>query len=249
MKIDILRITDGKTKKATDSVAEEGTLTIYLEDKEFISILCSPKDIKELVIGFLFSSGVINLFSDIKKIWVNEKNLTVGVELRNPKNVSFRMVHTSGCGKGMVFEMPSISSGKINPGVKITAQKILCLMNEFQNMSSEFKKTGGVHSAGFSNGKKIVFFNEDIGRHNAVDKITGKALIKNTALKKMVLFTSGRVSSEIVQKVLRASVYIIVSRSAPTLEAVKLCKEKNITLIGFARGKRMNVYSSENRIM
>ncbi|MDO8734675.1 MAG: formate dehydrogenase accessory sulfurtransferase FdhD, partial [Elusimicrobiota bacterium] len=105
-----------------------------------------------------------------------------------------------------------------------------------------------VHSAGFSDGKKISVFAEDIGRHNAVDKLIGKALIDGIDTKDKILFTSGRVSSDIVQKVLRAKIPVIVSHSAPTSFAVKLCKEKNITLIGFARGRRMNIYSCEKRI-
>lgn len=249
MNLEILRITDRKKVKTEDTVAEEGSLTLFIADEEFVSLLCSPQNLKELTVGFLFSSGIINLFSDIKKIWINEKNLTAGVELKNPKKYYLKMVHTSGCGKGVVFEMPSVSSVKIKNGIKIPAQKILLLMNELQGMSSGFKKTGGVHSACFFNGKKIIIFSEDIGRHNAVDKIIGEALIKNTDMQKMILFTSGRVSSDIVQKALRAGVPVIVSRSAPTSEAVKLCKEKNITLVGFARGRRMNVYSHEGRIV
>lgn len=253
MNLEILRITESgsirsrlKKERIKDFVTEEETLTMYINGAEFVSIPCSPKNLKELALGFLFSSGLINSLTDVSAIVLNEKNMSVSVDLKNREKLFSRQLYTSSCGIGLIEK--TVGSPAIKRGLKIPAKKIFEQMSKFQNMSSEFKKTGGVHSAGFCDGKKILIFSEDIGRHNAIDKIIGEALIRHIDMTKMMLFTSGRVPSDIVQKVLRAKIPVIVSRGAPTSKAVKLCKEKNITLVGFAREKRMNVYSNESRI-
>jgi len=244
MDLEILRIREGRRERITDSLTEEGTFTIYIGDVEFVSMLCTPRDIKELSVGFLFSSGILDSFSEMKENVINEKSSTIHIELRNPT-----MIYTPGCGKGVMLDTKVGSMGKIESKMKIPAQMILSLVGEFQGQSFEFKKTGSVHSACLSDGEKILISKEDIGRHNAIDKIIGEALMKGLDMKEMVLITSGRVSTEIVYKALRARIPVIVSRSAPTFQAVKICREKNVTLIGFARGKRMNLYSSEERIV
>jgi FdhD protein len=244
MHLEILRMREGRRERITDSLTEEGTFTIYVGDVELVSMLCTPRDIKELSVGFLFSSGIIDSFSEIQENVINEKSSTVHIELRNP-----RMIYTPGCGKGVMLDTKVESIEKIESKMKIPAQRILSLVAEFQGQSIEFKKTGSVHSACFSDGERILVSKEDIGRQNAIDKIIGEALINDLNMEKMILITSGRVSTEIVHKALRARIPVIVSRSAPTFQAVKICREKNVTLIGFARGKRMNLYSSEERIV
>jgi len=244
VELEILRVWEGRRERAVDSVTEEGVFTIYLGDEEFVSMLCTPRHIRELSVGFLFSSGIIHSFSEIKKHMINEKSSTVHIDLAYPQ----RITYTSGCGRGVVLEVEMKPAERIQSPMRILAQKILYLMHEFQNKSSEFQRTGSVHSACFSDGERILIFHEDIGRHNAIDKVIGEALIKGLDMTDAILLTTGRISTEIVHKVLRARVPIMCSRSAPTYEAVQLCREKNMTLIGFARGKRMNLYSGEERI-
>jgi FdhD protein len=122
------------------------------------------------------------------------------------------------------------------------------LQSEFQRKSVLFRETGGVHSAALANGEAIRIFMADIGRHNAIDKVIGKALLSGLNLADLVMLTSGRISSEIVLKVAHCGTPILVSRSAPTDRAVEMAKQVNLTVIGFARGSRMNIYSGEERI-
>ncbi|MDP2960581.1 MAG: formate dehydrogenase accessory sulfurtransferase FdhD, partial [candidate division Zixibacteria bacterium] len=123
------------------------------------------------------------------------------------------------------------------------------LMNEFEVKSSVFKSTGGTHSAALADKEKILLFKEDIGRHNAVDKILGESLIENIPWQDKLLISSGRVSSDILLKAGRAKINLIISRSAPTSLALELAQRLGITVIGFARGKRMNIYTYPMRVV
>lgn len=130
----------------------------------------------------------------------------------------------------------------------ISPQEIAFLMKEFNNKSELFRETGGVHSCAICSRDEMIFFSEDIGRHNAIDKVIGKSIMSDRGFKDKILLTTGRISSEIILKTARSGIPIIVSHSAPTEFAVKIARELNITMIGFARGDRMNVYSGEGRV-
>ena len=122
-------------------------------------------------------------------------------------------------------------------------------MKEFQKRSENYKLTRGVHTAAIVDGGSILECMDDIGRHNAVDKVIGKFIIDGASLKDKILFTSGRITSEILYKIRMAGIPMIVTKSAPTDQAVKICSEKNITLLGFVRGNGMHVYGNIERII
>ncbi|MDO8735186.1 MAG: formate dehydrogenase accessory sulfurtransferase FdhD, partial [Elusimicrobiota bacterium] len=137
MNLEILRITElgycGKKETLKDFVTEEEMLTVYVDGIEFASILCTPKNLKELTVGFLFSNGFINSLSEISTIVLNEKNISVTIDLINPKKLSFRQLYTSGCGKGVIEK--TIDSPAIKNRLKISAKKIFEQIFKFQNMS------------------------------------------------------------------------------------------------------------------
>jgi FdhD protein len=121
-------------------------------------------------------------------------------------------------------------------------------MKAFHKRSLGYRETGGVHSAALAEKDNILIVREDIGRHNTVDKILGYAMLNSINLSDKVILISGRISSEIVLKTIKTKIPMIVSRSAPTDQAVEHARDSNITLIGFVRGQRMNVYSGLGRI-
>jgi len=254
MEIDVLRIDRSKKENIQDIVTEEVPLTIYLEEKELVTLLCSPDNLKELSIGFLYSAGLIHSMNDIEGVTTSSQKWTSYVKFKNKNLTSeivFKRLYTSGCGKGVFFynAVDLMHRRVVTKDSKLSAEKILELMRLFQERAITFKKTGGVHSAAFSDGEDIVVFKEDIGRHNAIDKIVGEALVKNLNIPDLIVLTSGRITSEIVFKTMKMGSAFLISRSAPTDQAIKVAKEGNLTLVGFARGQRMNVYTAKERVI
>jgi len=140
-------------------------------------------------------------------------------------------------------------SQPITSQFSVSAAQVLALVRQFQLKSQIFKATGGVHSAALCDQRDILAFSEDIGRHNAIDKILGRCILDNLPTANRIIITSGRISSEIVLKVTRMDIPILVSRSAPTDLGVRLSSDLGLTLVGFARGDKMNVYTECWRIV
>ena len=254
MKVDVVRIDRGARQNLADEVTDEVPLTIYLGDRELVTLLCSPASLKELAVGFLYSAGVVSSADDIENIVIDKSRWAASVSLKDkdaPAELIFKRLYSSGCGKGVLFynALDLMHRKVLASDATISADKISELMRSFERKSESFKKTGGVHSAAFSDGKSILIFNDDIGRHNALDKIIGEALMKKLNMQDLIVLTSGRISIDVMFKVQKIGAPFVISRSAPTDQAVKLASASNITLVGFARGRRMNVYSGEQRIL
>jgi FdhD protein len=248
---------DGKTVKLVDiekDVIGEISLKIYINGTEYASLLCLNQLTEELAIGFLYSEGVIDTFPDISSITYNERLFAVMINLAAGKSVekceSLRSV-TSGCGKCFTYINP-LKHDKflaLSDDKKFILSNIMQSMKNFEKRSEIYKTIGGVHSVLFQH-EELSVFNEDIGRHNCFDKITGVLLRNNkmTLVENAILFVSGRVSSEIITKVIRMGVPVLVSRSTPTAAAVNLAREYNVTLLGYVRGQSGYVYAGESRL-
>lgn len=247
---DILRINKDFKEIQTDIVVVESPFTIFIGDKEIITLLCTPKSLEELSIGFISSEGFIETIDDIEKITIDEKSLIAYIKLKNKgsfmQKFQGKRTITSGCGKGTVFYnvLDSFKSKRIENPLDIDVDAIKISMRDFNKRSELFLETGGVHSCGLYDASEMIIFEEDIGRHNALDKIIGKALKGNIELRDKIIFTSGRISSEILIKTAKREISTIVSRSAPTSLAIDMAKELGINLIGFVRGEKLNIYTN-----
>ncbi len=252
--LSVVRIVGQKKKEAKDAVIREIPLTIFLNNKELITLLCTPENLKYLAVGFLSSEGFIKNRKDIKKLVLDEEKGMAWIEVKENKDfvkkLMFKRLITSGCGKGTTFysAVDAAVSKKIDSKKNISFQQVTNLVNRIQQSSLLYRSTGGVHSAALCNEEDILIFSEDIGRHNAIDKIFGECILKDIPTEDKIVITSGRVSSEILLKVAKKNIPIIISRSAPTNLAVKLATKLGVTVIGFARGKRMNIYANDWRV-
>ncbi len=253
-KIPVLRLGEEGRSNIEDIVAREFPLTIILNNQELVTLLCSPKDLNYLAIGFLFSEGLLRNKDEIKRVIVDDQMGIVRVETKEDKSLAdeiFKRFITSGCGRGASFYSAADvqNQAKVESRIQISTNEVLSLAREFQQRSEVYRATGGVHSAALCDTKEIMVFSEDIGRHNAIDKIFGECIVKNISTDERIVITSGRISSEILLKVAKRNIPIIISKSAPTDLGVKLANDLGVTLLGFVRGKRMNIYTNDWRIV
>ena len=247
------RITQEGSEEVNTSVAREFPLTIIIDDRELVTLLCTPGNSRYLAAGFLASEGFINSRDDIRDITVDDKRGIVRVETTKSNNpaeeMMFKRIISSGCGRGASFYSAiDADSRKVESQMKLSVEDIFQLANEFQHYSELYRITHGVHSAALCEGKKILVFSEDIGRHNAIDKIFGKCLLENISTEDRAVITTGRVTSEILHKLAKRGIPIIISISEPTNMGVNIADTLGITLIASVRGKKMNVYTGNWRI-
>jgi FdhD protein len=254
-KVSIVKLTEEGKSEQEDIVVKEYPLTIILDNNELVTLLCTPDKMKYLAVGYLFSEGLIQSKDEITNVLVDEVRGVVRVTTGEDKSPAIealsKRVITSGCGRGAAFysAADAMTDVKIDTQIEIRSEEVYFLMNEFQHRSKVFRATGGVHSAALCSNKEILIFSEDIGRHNAIDKIFGECLLEDIPLEGKIITTSGRISSEILFKVAKRSIPVLISKSAPTDMGVKLANQLGITLIGFVRGKRMSVYANEWRVV
>ena len=249
----IRRVTEKGMEEIEDAVTKELPLTIILNDQELVTLLCSPENLRYLAIGFLASEGLVNSRDEIKKVTVDDQRGVVRVETKGtqePANeLIFKRIISSGCGKGASFySATDAASQKVDSQMKMSADEVFAIVKEFQHCSELYLATHGVHSAALCDRKSILVFSEDIGRHNAIDKIFGRCLLEDIPVKDRAVITTGRVTSEILHKVAKRGIPIIISISAPTNLGVKIADTLGITLIASVRGKKMNLYTGDWRL-
>jgi len=240
------RFSSGKWERATTAVPREMALTIYIDSQELVTILCTPTMLTCLVLGFLYSEGIIADVSDVASMRVCEEESLADVRLSNPgPGLPARRVLSSGCGGGVSF---SAESRRVNSDLVVAPEQVLSLMKQLQAQAGLFRLCGGVHTSALSDTRNLLVVAEDIGRHNTLDKIAGQCLLTALPTRDRLLLTTGRVSSEVLTKAARMGVPVVVSRSSPTERSVLLARELGITLVGYARGERLSSYCHDERL-
>ena len=255
----IIKIKGQIREIAEDLVTEEISLKLFVGCKLIATLICSPTYLEDLVRGFFITSGLVEKLEDIGKIVLDPSTSTAYIFLASENKIELPLINGvvgTGCGSAAftsnALDGATVSSERNRSAsffdFRINSMLIKGLMTDFANRSIVHKKTGGVHSAALADKGGIIGFREDIGRHNAIDKIIGDFILKNESFEDKILITSGRVSSDVLIKMHRCGIPIVISRSAPMNRSVFLAREMEITLVGFARGNRMNIYSADQRI-
>ena len=243
----IRKHTDGSFEDMEDLVALEKKVRISVNGKEIIALYCTPHMVKELVVGLLMTEGIIrgNWCADRMSILFSD-DILVDVPAEGEVVTEGKTI-TSGCVGGVTFEK-KIDAEVITDPFTIDRNSLRYIFSDFQARSELYRLTGCIHSAALSDSKVILCFAEDIGRHNAVDKVIGYALLENIPFSGKILLASGRISSEISSKCSRWGIPILATRTAPTNLAVEIAEKRGITVVGFMRGNRFNVYTHPERI-
>ena len=236
-------------------VIAEISLKVIVNGTELVSVLCLNQYQEELALGFLYNEGVINAYADVENVYFNDKMLAVIINLKEgviiDRQESLRSL-TSGCGKCYTYINPLKKSQykEVQSDAMYSINSILNLMNDFVTRSDIYIDVGGVHSVLLHTSDYEVLI-EDIGRHNCFDKITGLMLKENKLdlFSQAIVFVSGRISSEIMTKIIRMGVGVLVSKSTPTTAAVKLAQQHNVTLLGYVRESGGYIYSCPERLV
>ncbi|AXI31885.1 formate dehydrogenase accessory sulfurtransferase FdhD [Priestia aryabhattai] len=253
----VLRFKNGEMESVEDKIVTEFPVTVKINEEEFVTMVCSPQYIEDMVIGYLASEGVIREYKDIKNIWVQEKEgyVHVTIDKLNPyfQNLQNKRYITSCCGasrQGFVFINDALTAKKMNDiSVELSIKDCFQLMNKLQQSAATFQETGGVHNAAICDKNGFMLSRMDIGRHNALDKLYGYCLKHHISIRDKVVVFSGRISSEILLKVAKIGCEVVLSKSAPTELALNLAEELRITTVGFIRNDSLNIYTCPERIL
>lgn len=231
-------------------IIHEQLVTFFVNGQELATMMCTPCDVDALALGFLANEGVIRTRDDVRALHVCPSGSCVDVWLRE---ASFepprRMVLTSGCGGGVTFDDLSKVHEPIDGDICVTPEQLWELMDELYRRAHLYSRARGVHTSVFSDGERVLVSAEDVGRHNTLDKLRGRALLEGIDTTNGIILTTGRISSEMINKVRSMGVPLVCSRTSPTSLSVRLAAEWRMTLVGYLRRNSMNIYTSPERVI
>ena len=232
--------------KTSTHLPSEMPLAIFVNHQELVTILCTPTKLNCLVLGFLYTEGIISGLGDVASMRVCEEESLADVMLSNPEyKLPTKRTLTSGCGGAATFK--SLEK-RVDSDLVATPKEVLSLMKQLQDQMVLYRLCGGVHASALSDTKNLLVVAEDIGRHNTLDKIQGECLLRGLRTRDRLLLSTGRISSEMLLKAAKMQVPVVVSRHSPTGSAVSLARDLGITLVGYARSSRLSVYSHPERL-
>jgi FdhD protein len=240
---------DGEWDEVDAEVIEEGFLTIYVNGKELATLMCTPRDPLQLALGFLANEDFIQSYSEVEIAHLCKSENCADIWLTHPVwDQPRRKIITSGCSGGLTFADLAAHLNPVQCKLTIPADQLGSLMIQLQTQDSLYARARGVHTSALSDGERLVVIAEDIGRHNTIDRLRGECLRQGSDPSGMILLATGRISSEMIHKAAIMGCPIVASRTSPTSMSVGLAREWRITLCGYVRRNRMNVYSCPERL-
>ena len=254
----VLRVESGQADWIIDEVVTELPLTLLVNGVEVATLVTTPSDLEDLVYGFLVAEQVVPGPEAIRGVAFDADAQAALVDAATDvENAGARMFErryvTSCCGKGrasIYFASDASALRPVATGQTVAAATALALLSRLQQRSDIFRRTGGVHNVALATtGGEVLAVRADIGRHNALDKLYGHCLRQEIATEDLMAVLSGRISSEILLKAAKLGLPFVLSKSAPTELALALADEIGITVIGFARQERLNVYTHPERVL
>lgn len=228
----------------------ESPVSLTVNGQVWLTSMCTPVYLEAMALGFLFNEGVITSIDEVEDVRVCEHGDNIDVWLNHGVEQPQSWRRTSGC-TGGVTAVDALARLDVSfePGQPTFPAEMIGRLVELLIESQElYRETGGVHSSALSDGEKIIFAVDDIGRHNTLDKIAGLCLMNHVWPDTRILITTGRISSEMLQKAARIQAPIIISRTSPSSLSIEMAERYGITLIGYARRDRFNIYTNQQRI-
>jgi len=238
-----------RSKTFAAEVIVETPVSLTVNGRVWLTFMCTPIDLEAMAVGFLFNEGLIRDLQDIASVHVCKSGDNVDIWLYKSLKKPEKWRRTSGCTGGITFVGDQFSPKFLENGTTLSASRAHELVSELFESQVLYRSSGGVHTSALSDSEQIRVVAEDIGRHNTLDKIAGKLLLGDIELSNRVMITTGRISSEMLQKSARLGASIVISRTSPSSLSIEMAEKWGITLIGYARRNRFNVYSHADRII
>lgn len=239
-----------ESKSIESHVIVETPVSLTVNGDVWVSMMCTPILLEEMAIGFLFNEGIIDSMDEVVEARLCEHGDNVDIWLTHAAEKPSKWTRTSGCSGGMTA-VDSIARprGVMAPGGDMLPASGICHLTELlSDAQTLYRATGGVHTSALTDGERVLCSAEDIGRHNTLDKIAGMCLRQNIWPDRRILLTTGRISSEMLQKAVRLGAGILISRTSPSSLSIELAEKWGITLIGYARRNQFNLYAHPERI-
>lgn len=238
-------------------VITEHTVSLTVNGEVWMSFTCTPTHLEPLAVGFLFNEGIIQKKNEIASTYLCKQETNVDIWLNRTVKRPDQWRRTSGCTGGVTTvqtvdeeESPlPVAVPAIQSGTRFTPAQLLGGMEQLLQTQDIYREAGGIHSSALSDGEKLLVRVEDIGRHNTLDKIAGRMLLEDIHTDNGIILTTGRVSSEMMQKCARLGAAVVVSRTSPTSQSIELAERAGITLVGYARRSQFFVYTHAERVI
>jgi FdhD protein len=240
-----LRVRGDRAEEISGEVVREQPLTVYVNGERFLTILCTPIKLEALVLGYLWMEKVITDPGEVSRLEVSPVDGRAEVTLTGPVTLPTERILTSGCGGGITFRIDHRLFPRLTSTVRIRPAALAAGMRELFAAAVHYRASRGIHGAGLTDGEQLLIVAEDVGRHNAVDKIKGEALHRGIPTEDRILLSTGRISSEMLLKAARMGVPIVASRTSPTEMAVGLAEQLGITVCGYVRPDGLNLYAGD----
>src|SRR2546422_485831 len=235
----------GRVSEVAADVVREQPLTIHVNGEKFLTLLCSPMMLEALVVGYLWMEKVIGDVEEIARVEVSPVDGRADVTLTHPVTLPTERILTSGCGGGITFRIDHRLFPRLHSSLRVRPADLANGMKQLFQAATQYQRSRGIHGAALSDGTRLLVVAEDVGRHNAVDKVKGQALLEGIPTADRILLSTGRVSSEMLLKAARMGVPVVASRTSPTEMAVALAGQLNVTVCGYGRPDGLNLYAGE----
>ncbi len=230
-------------------VISEASVSLTVNGEVWISFMCTPADLEAQAIGFLYNEGILHSMADVAAVSACENGSNVDVWLNHDVQKPTHWRRTSGCTGGVTSDQAQPEAFLVRAEDRFSPEVVMNAMGQLLQVQELYREARGVHCSAVSDGQQIVYRAEDIGRHNTLDKLAGMMLLQPKEMKRRIIVTTGRISSEMLQKSTRLGAQVVISRTSPTSLSVEMAEENGITLVGYARRNQFLVYAHPERLM
>jgi FdhD protein len=240
-----LKVKGERVEEITGDVVREQPLSVYVNGEKFLTLLCSPMMLEALVAGYLWMEKVITDIAEITELQISPVDGRAEVTLSHAVMLPTERILTSGCGGGITFRIDHRLFPRIDSPLRVRPAELGGRMKDLFGAAVHYQRSRGIHGAALADRDRLLLVAEDVGRHNAIDKLKGEALLRGIPTEDRVLLSTGRISSEMLLKAARMGVPVVASRTSPTEMAVALAEQLGVTVCGYVRADGLNVYTGD----